>query len=127
MAWQVSRKSSPQRVYQKELSLLSQIPKGKRKFIKIKAKKEEGKEQKAKLKHIEAYLGINEAYSEIFRTLYNPYIHNRTIFRALTDLEPKATSKACKICKMRRHIQSSSIVRTDYSSISRIFGDIQGY
>ena len=71
--------------------------------------------------YIEAYLGIIEAYesySDIFRTLCNPYIYNRDIFRTLVLLEPDVSSQPCGRCKMIRHIESPGIVRTVYSSIS---------
>ena len=52
-------------------------------------------------------------------------IYNRAIFRTLT--QPQASSKASPKCQMIRHIQSPGIVKTVYSSIFRIFSDIQGY
>ena len=63
-------------------------------------------------------------YSEIFGNIRNPCIYNRAIFRTLAYLEPKASSKACRTCKMIMHIQSPGIVRTIYSSI---FKDIYAY
>ena len=81
------------------------------------------------LMHIEAYSGVIEAYWTIFshiRTLYNPYIYNRAIFRILAYSEPEVSSRACGTCKMIGYIQSPGIVRTVYSIISRKFRDIQG-
>ena len=50
-------------------------------------------------------------YSELSVTL--AYIYNRTLFRTLAYVEPEASSKAFRTCKMTRHIQVPAIV---YSS-----------
>ena len=79
---------------------------------------------------INAYWGIFRHYWEILchiqtsRTLCNPCLYNRVIFRTLVYLEPEAFSKSCQTFKMIRYIQSPGIVRTVYSSI---FKDIFGY
>ena len=82
-----------------------------------------------RLSHIEVYAGILlrhiEPYLDIFRTLCNPCMYKRTIFRTLAYLEPEASStyilnessEACQTCKMTRHIQRPGIVRTVYSNI----------
>ena len=57
------------------------------------------------LMYIHALLRRIKPQSDIFRTLSNPYIYNRVIFRALTYLEPEASSKACQ------HARQSSIFR----------------
>ena len=78
--------------------------------------------------HIEGYLGIFipevysllrhvKQYSDIFRTLYNPCIYSRPIFRTAAHLEPEASSKSSRTCKMIRHIQSPSLVKRVFSSI----------
>ena len=54
----------------------------------------------------------------MLETLCNPCIKNPGLFRT------EASSKACRTCKMMKRIQSTSIVRTGYSSI---FKDIQAY
>ena len=74
--------------------------------------------------YFEAYSGITEPHSDIFRTMCNPCMYNCAIFKTLADLEPETSSKVCKTCQMIRHIQSPGMVRTVYSSI---FKDIQGY
>ena len=61
------------------------------------------------LRHIQALLRHIEPYSDIFRTLCNPSIYNRVIFRTLI---PEASSKACRTCKITWHIQSLGIVGT---------------
>ena len=43
---------------------------------------------------------------DIFGTLRNPRIYNRAIFRTPEHLEPEASSKASRTCKMIMHIQS---------------------
>ena len=68
-------------------------------------------------RRIQALLRHIEPYSNIFRTLCNPWIYNRAIFRTLAHLEPELSSQTCQTCKMTRHIQV----------FSRIFRDIQGY
>ena len=73
---------------------------------------------------IQALMRHTEQFLDLFRTLCNPCIYNRTIFRTLAYLEIKASSKTCQICKMISHIQSSGIVTTVYSSI---FKDLQVY
>ena len=75
------------------------------------------------LRHIQALLWHNVPYSYIFRILC-PSLHNRAIFRTMAYVEPEASSEACQICKMIRHIQSHDINRTVYSST---FKDIYGY
>ena len=75
-------------------------------------------------RHIEALLRHTEPYSDIFRILWSPCIYNCAIFRTLTYLKPKASSKACPTCKMFRHTQSPGIIRTVYS---RIIKDLLGY
>ena len=60
-----------------------------------------------------------EPYSDIFRTLCNPCIYNRLIFRTLAPL--RHLKKPVQHCKMIKHIQSPGIVRTIYSS------NFQGY
>ena len=65
------------------------------------------------LSHIQAYSGITETYWAIFKTLCN-------IFRTLTRLEPKASSKSCRTCKVIKHIQSPSIVKN-------FFKHLEGY
>ena len=47
------------------------------------------------LRHIEALLRHKVPYSVTFRTMCNPYIYNRTMFRILSHFEPKASSKTC--------------------------------
>ena len=77
------------------------------------------------LKNIKTYLGIFETMEpqpDIFGTLREPCIYIRAILRALVYLQPEASSKASRISKMIRHIQSTGILRTAYSSI---FKDIQ--
>ena len=76
------------------------------------------------LSDIKAYSDVIEPYSDIFRTLCNPCIYNRPIFRTLSHVEPEVSSKVCRTCKMIRLIQSPGIVRIVYSSI---FKDIQEY
>ena len=81
------------------------------------------------LSHIQALLWHIESCSGIFRNLCNPCIYNLAIFRTLAYLEPEASSKTCRPCKMIRHIPNLDIVTIVYSSIfySRylgIFGDI---
>ena len=77
------------------------------------------------LRHIETYSGIQhiEQYSEIFRTLCNPCIWKRAMFRTVTHLEPVASSKACRICKTIRH-SAPWHSQNNYSSILK---DIHGY
>ena len=58
-----------------------------------------------------------EPLSEIFGTLCTPCIYNRAIFRALSYLEPEASSKPCQTCKVTMHIQSPGIASTAFSSI----------
>ena len=72
---------------------------------------------------IQALLKHIEPYSDILRTLRNPWIHNHALFRTLAHLESEASSKACQTCKMMRNIQSPVIVRIVFSSF---FNDIQG-
>ena len=77
--------------------------------------------------HIQALLRQIKRYSGIFRPLCNTSRYNHAIFKTLTHLEPEASSKACRTCKMMRHIHSLGKVRTVYSGISRIFRDIPWY
>ena len=72
------------------------------------------------LSHIQAYSGITEAYWAILKTLCNTCIYNRAIFRTLTRLEPKASSKSCRTCKVIKHIQSPGIVKN-------LFKHFEGY
>ena len=72
------------------------------------------------LRHIQAYSGIVKKYWAIFRTLCNPCIYNRVIFRIMSHLEHETSSKAFRTCKMTKHIQSPGIVR----SLSK---HLQGY
>ena len=65
-----------------------------------------------------------EAYLAIFRHIQDSDICKHAIFRILAYLEPEASPKACRICKMIKHIQRPDIVITVYSCI---FKDIQGY
>ena len=58
-----------------------------------------------------------EPYSFTVRTLCNPCIYNRAIFRTLVHLEPQTSSKACRTRKMIRHMQNLGIIRTVYSII----------
>ena len=58
-----------------------------------------------------------ELYSDIFKTLCNPYIYNLAIFRILAHLEPEASSKAYQKFKIIRHIQSPGTVRKGYLNI----------
>ena len=51
-------------------------------------------------------------------------LYNRAMFRTLAKLENKVSSKDCQPCKVIKHIQSPSMVRTVYSSILK---NIQGY
>ena len=73
------------------------------------------------LRDTEALLLFIEPYSDIQRTLCNPSIYSHAIFRNLAYLKREVSPKACWTCKMIRHIQSPSIVRTVYLSI---FNDI---
>ena len=59
--------------------------------------------------------------SDIFGNLCNPCIYNRAIFRILAYLEPKASSKACRICKMIMHIKEP------WHSENYLFKHFQGY
>ena len=76
------------------------------------------------LRHSQALLKRIEPYSRIFRTMCNPCICSRTIFRTLAHVELEASLKVGRTCKMIRYIQRPGIVRTVYSNI---FKDIQGY
>ena len=74
------------------------------------------------LRHIKVYSGIIEVYGVIIRHSRNSAyrcIYQRLIFRTLTYLEPEASLKYCWTCKMIMNIQSPSIVKTVYLSISR--------
>ena len=80
------------------------------------------------LRHAQAYwvssiLRYIELYSDTFRSLCNPCIYNRAMFRTRAHLEPEISSNVYQRCKITMHIQSPGIVRT----FSRIFRDIQGY
>ena len=62
-----------------------------------------------------------EPYLDIFRTLYNPCIYNRAIFRTLAHLETQASSKSCRTCKNDQgHSQP-------WHSQSSLFKYFQGY
>ena len=69
------------------------------------------------LRHIQVLLTHREPLSDIFGTLPNFCMYNRAIFRTLSYLEPKTSSKACRTCKTIMYIQSPGIVRTVYTSI----------
>ena len=64
-----------------------------------------------------------EPYPDIFRTLRNPCIYSCPIFRTLTHLEPKTSSKACLTFKMIRHIQNenSGIQYVDKSDVESLY------
>ena len=67
-----------------------------------------------KLKHIKLYPGIFhdiEPYPDIFRTLRNLFIFNRATFRTLAYLDPEASSKTCRTCKM---VQVYSSILKDF-------------
>ena len=75
---------------------------------------------------MQACLGIIEAYLAIFRTLCDPCIYNRAIFKTLTCLEPEASSKAYQ--KIIIYILRALAYSEQYiQAFSKIFEDIQGY
>ena len=79
------------------------------------------------LRHIEVYSGIIEAHGAIIKTMCNPCIYNRALFRILAYLELKASSKVFQAYKIIMHIQSPNTVRTVFQEFLRIFRHIQGY
>ena len=58
-----------------------------------------------------------EPYSDILRIMCNPLQPCHIQNPGLLGLE--ASSKACRPCKISRHIQSPGIVRKVYSTISK--------
>ena len=82
------------------------------------------------LRHIQALLRDIEPLSNTFKTLCNTCTYSCTIFRTLTHLELEASSKACRICKITRHIQSSGKVKIlckYFQGHLGIFRDIDAY
>ena len=82
---------------------------------------------------MQAYLGIiedTEPYSDIFKTIRKSCIYSHFIFRTLTHLESEASSRACRTCKITRHIQSPNIYRTlckRFQGYLRVFRDTDPY
>ena len=72
------------------------------------------------MRQIWTLLSCMEPQSERFGTLRNPWIYNRAIFRTLAYLEPDASTKACRTCKIIMHIYGPDIVRS-------LFKHFQGY
>ena len=59
--------------------------------------------------------------------LHGNFTYKRAIFRTPIYLEPEASSKACRTCKMIIHIQGPSISEQFIQAFSKIFRPIQGY
>ena len=82
---------------------------------------------------MQLYLGIiedTEPYSDIFKTIRKSCIYSHFIFRTLTHLESEASSRACRTCKITRHIQSPNIYRTlckRFQGYLRVFRDTDPY
>ena len=77
--------------------------------------------------HIEVYSGItkaNELYLDIFKTLSKP-LHIQLCHIQNPNLEPKASSKTCRTCRMIRHSQNSLLKH--FQGCSGIFKDIDAY
>ena len=75
------------------------------------------------LRHTEVYSDITKAYGAIIRR--NTCMYNCTIFRILVYLEPQASSKVCRTCKIIRQSQSS--ISKHFQRDLGIFRDTDAY
>ena len=86
-------------------------------------------------RHIQAYSGIIEGYGAIVTHIrntayplrYNASLYNWAIFKTLIYLEPEASSKICRTCKMTMDIQNPGIFEQVIREFSYIFRGIQWY
>ena len=82
------------------------------------------------MSHIRALFKSMELKSDIFGTPRNPCIYNGIIFRTLAYLEPEASSKICRTCKMIMHIQSKHSQNSSFKHFQGcigIFRNIDAY